>query len=177
MSATRSYLWNTLFLTLPGLLFGCAHAQHQETSAASPPPQVSAPAQRQEAARAPEVAPKKDDVEELLAGNVIHFDFNTYHLTSDSQHRLQRVAEVLRTHPAVAIRVSGNCDDRGTEEYNLALGQQRAQVARKYLVDLGIAPRRIDAVSYGEERPIDNRETEEAWATNRRDEFALARSE
>ena len=73
------------------------------------------------------------------------------------------------------IQIAGHCDDRGTEEYNLALGQKRAEVAKKYLVSLGVDPSRIQTISYGEDRPLDPRDTEEAWAANRRDEFAAMR--
>ncbi len=103
--------------------------------------------------------------------SVIHFDFDQDILKPESQERLQELAPLLRSQPNVRIQIAGNCDERGTEEYNLHLGQRRAGVARKYLVDLGVAPGQIDTSSYGFERPVDPAHNENAWALNRRDEF------
>jgi peptidoglycan-associated lipoprotein len=167
-----------LVVTAPGLVIGCAHAPAQASSVrAAEAPAVAAPAHHPDSNARPATAHEAEDVRALVEGSIIHFDFDAYRLTSESRQRLQRLADLLRAHPAMAIRVTGNCDDRGTEEYNLALGQQRALVARKYLVDLGIDSTRIQTVTYGEERPLDSRETEDAWAANRRDEFAVAGSQ
>jgi peptidoglycan-associated lipoprotein len=76
-------------------------------------------------------------------------------------------------HPEVNILIEGHCDERGTDEYNLALGEKRALAARDFLVNFGIAKSRISVVSYGEERPVDPRSNEEAWSKNRRDEFVI----
>ena len=78
----------------------------------------------------------------------------------------------MRARPAAHIRIAGNCDELGTVEYNLALGQKRADAVRSYLVKLGVGPTRVDTVSYGEEKPVDDRHTEDAWAANRRAEVA-----
>lgn len=114
-----------------------------------------------------------DDLSALLQQCIIHFDFDAKRLNAESLVRLDRLAQALRAHPEAKIQVTGNCDDRGTEEYNFALGQDRAAAAKRYLVDLGIASSRIEVVSGGEERPVDRREVEDAWAANRRDEFSL----
>ena len=82
-------------------------------------------------------------------------------------------AAVLMDNPSVKIRIEGHCDSRGTEDYNLALGEKRALAARDYLVNFGIAQSRISVISYGEERPLDPAETEKAWAKNRRAEFDI----
>jgi len=92
-------------------------------------------------------------------------------LSGPDMMRLQKVAQVLREQPWSAIRISGHCDERGTEEYNLALGQRRADAARAYLVHLGVREDQIDTLSYGEEVPLIPAATEEAYAENRRAEL------
>jgi peptidoglycan-associated lipoprotein len=84
-------------------------------------------------------------------------------------------AKWLTAHPEFSVRIEGNCDERGTVEYNMALGQRRAASAMKYLVDLGVGKNRIKTVSYGKERPLDPGNNEEAWAKNRRDHFSITR--
>ena len=98
----------------------------------------------------------------------IHFDFDKYSLKPDSVKKLDRSAEVLAQNPAVTVRIEGNCDERGTNEYNLALGERRANNTKKYLISLGIASDRISAISYGKESPLDPGRNEDAWAKNRR---------
>lgn len=151
---------------LPGLaLLGCAHQQAQPVTHVTPPV-VAAPAP------AAPVAKSVDDValESLLKGAVAHFDFDRDQLQKDGQDKLQKLASALRDHPRAHVRISGYCDELGTEEYNLALGQRRAQVAKSYLVALGVSPGQVDTLSYGKERPADPAHNQEAWAANRRDE-------
>ena len=104
----------------------------------------------------------------------IHFDFDKYTLKDEARASLQKDAEWLAKNKDVKIVIEGNCDERGTAEYNLALGQRRAEAAAKYLIDMGIDAKRIKTVSYGLERPLDPRHNEEAWAKNRRDHFVVA---
>lgn len=101
----------------------------------------------------------------------IYFDFDRSDLKEPAREKLRAKAEVLRDFPELTIRIEGHCDERGTVEYNLALGERRAESARQYLVDLGIDPDRITTVSYGEERPAVQGSNEAAWSQNRRDEF------
>jgi len=101
------------------------------------------------------------------AGNRVFFAFDRYDLSSDAQSTLQRQATWLTSYPETSVRIEGNCDERGTREYNLALGARRANAAKDYLVGLGVDPARITTISYGKERPIDPRSTPEAWALNR----------
>ena len=101
--------------------------------------------------------------------NTIHFATNKSHLTADAKMALQQQAEWLKKWPSVEVVIEGNCDERGTVEYNMALGQRRAAAAKKYLVSLGIDPKRIEIVSFGKERPIAMGHDEAAWAQNRRD--------
>jgi peptidoglycan-associated lipoprotein len=103
----------------------------------------------------------------------IHFDYDKYNLTGQAISILSQNAETLMEKPDLDITIEGHCDERGTDEYNLALGEKRAQAARDFLVNFGIAKSRISVISYGEERPIDPNHTEEAWAKNRRAEFKI----
>ena len=101
------------------------------------------------------------------------FDFDAYTLRDDSRSALDANAKLLRDNPSAHIVIEGHCDERGTVEYNQALGERRAQAARDYLVQAGIAEARIQTISYGKERPFDVGHDEAAWAKNRRAHFAL----
>ena len=103
----------------------------------------------------------------------IHFDFDKYNIRPDARLILKRNYEVLQGVPDPEVFIEGHCDERGTVEYNLALGQRRANAARDYLISLGMDPAQVSTVSYGEERPLDPRNTEEAWAKNRRCHFVI----
>jgi len=101
----------------------------------------------------------------------IHFDFDKYAIRTGDTEILKVNAEVLKAYPDVKIVIEGSCDDRGTNEYNMALGEKRAKAAKDFLVNLGLADARFSTISYGEENPVDPTKTEEAWAKNRRDDF------
>jgi peptidoglycan-associated lipoprotein len=103
----------------------------------------------------------------------IYFDYDVAELSVASRNTLETKAQILRDNPDVRIRIEGNADNRGSNEYNLALGQRRAAAARDYLVSRGIAASRIETVSLGEEKPAVQGEDESAWSKNRRDEFAM----
>ena len=104
---------------------------------------------------------------EQNAGHRVFFAYDQYTLTPQAQATLSRQAAWLQEFPETRILVAGNCDERGTREYNLALGARRAEAARAYLVSLGVDRNRITTVSYGKERPIDPRSNEQAWSLNR----------
>ena len=104
---------------------------------------------------------------EQNAGHRVFFALDQYTLTPQAQATLARQAAWLKEYPETRIVVAGNCDERGTREYNLALGARRAEAARAYLTSLGVDGNRITTVSYGKERPLDPRSTEEAWSLNR----------
>jgi peptidoglycan-associated lipoprotein len=104
----------------------------------------------------------------------IRFGFDQATLSSGSQESLQKLADCLKQAPAKRLVVAGHCDDRGTTQYNVALGNRRAEAARKYLADLGVGAR-IETVSYGEEQPLCNDASEECWSRNRRAEFQVER--
>ncbi len=101
----------------------------------------------------------------------IYFDFDKYNLRDDARRQLEANADILRNNSDMNIMIEGHCDERGTDEYNLALGERRAQAARSYLESLGISASRINVLSYGEERPVAPGHDEESWALNRRGEF------
>ncbi|MEQ8585358.1 MAG: peptidoglycan-associated lipoprotein Pal [Thalassobaculaceae bacterium] len=101
-------------------------------------------------------------------GDRVFFAFDSSALDAEARTTLERQAFFLRKYPSVSVTVEGHCDERGTREYNLALGERRASAARDYLVSLGIDPSRINTISYGKERPVNPASTEQAWAENRR---------
>lgn len=103
----------------------------------------------------------------------IYFDFDKSTLKPAARADLTKKAQWLRANPKFSVRIEGHCDDQGTNEYNLALGEKRSSAAAKYIEGLGISSDRISTISYGEERPAVPGQDEEAWAKNRRDEFRL----
>ncbi|MEJ2482433.1 MAG: peptidoglycan-associated lipoprotein Pal [Gemmatimonadota bacterium] len=103
----------------------------------------------------------------------IHFEFDRSRITDEAATILQRKADVLRNYPNLSVTIEGHADERGSLEYNQALGQRRAEAARSYLVNLGLSNGMFRTISYGEERPIAQGSNESAWAENRRDEFVL----
>jgi peptidoglycan-associated lipoprotein len=103
----------------------------------------------------------------------IFFDFDKSDLTDQDKATLDAKVPILNANPGIRIRVEGNTDRRGSDEYNLALGQRRAAAAKRYLTEHGIDAARIDIISYGSERPVAEGDTEEAYAQNRRDEFVI----
>jgi peptidoglycan-associated lipoprotein len=105
----------------------------------------------------------------------IHFEYDQASLTDEARSTLERHAAWIKAHPGLRVGVEGHCDERGTVEYNLALGDQRARAASEYLVSLGVDAGRLTTVSYGKERPLDAGAGEAAWAKNRRVHFAVSR--
>ncbi len=103
----------------------------------------------------------------------IYFDFDQATIRTDQVSRLEHNADYLNSNPSARVIIEGNCDDRGTNEYNLALGERRALNAKNYLVELGVSPDRIRTISYGEERPLFTGNDEFSWSQNRRDDFVL----
>src|SRR5690606_5309068 len=102
----------------------------------------------------------------VSVGDRVFFGYDQYDLASDARATLEKQAAWLKQYPNVRVLLAGNCDERGTREYNLALGARRAAAAKDYLVSLGVSASRMDTVSYGKERPMDPRSNEEAWALN-----------
>jgi len=111
--------------------------------------------------------------QEAFENKNIHFAFDKSTLTEEARVILKRKATWLKNHPDAKVIVEGHCDERGTEEYNLALGDRRAKSAKNFLVDMGIDSSRLTTISYGEEKPLDPRHNETAWAKNRRAHFRI----
>lgn len=105
----------------------------------------------------------------------IFFEFDSSVLSAEAQELLRRKADWMREHPMVSVIIEGHCDARGTNEYNLALGERRAQSVKSFVADLGIEGGRMRTVSYGEERPLMTGDSEEAWARNRRAHFEFSK--
>lgn len=101
----------------------------------------------------------------------IHFDFDKADIKPEDQANLDRKAAILKANPGLSIQIAGNCDNRGSDEYNLALGNRRAAAAQRYLINQGVSASQITIVSYGEERPVNPANDEAAWAENRNDQF------
>lgn len=148
-----------LTITLAVLLSACAQ---KRAVVVVPPPPVHKPG--------PSFA-EMETFNRLLRNTVLHFEFDATVLSDQDKVALQRVAEALRVRTWARIRIAGHCDERGTEEYNLALGQRRADVARQYLRALGVSAAAIETVSFGAELPVVEGATEEIYAVNRRDEL------
>ena len=110
---------------------------------------------------------------ETLKADTVHFDFDSSVLKSSEKPNVAKVADYLKANTGKAVRVEGNCDERGTEEYNRSLGERRALAVREELIRLGIDPSHIDTISYGKDKPVDPGHTESAWSQNRRDDFVV----
>lgn len=169
------YIGFTLTIFLAGfLIFSCSRQkplvkppQEEQETPRTQAPETEAPT------TPPEVKMDELTKEEEANLQMIHFEFDKYRLTEEAKAVLDENARSLRANSGMKIRIEGHCDERGTVEYNLALGEKRAQAAKNYLVSLGIAENRITIISYGKERPLDPSSNEDAWAKNRRDEFII----
>jgi peptidoglycan-associated lipoprotein len=128
---------------------------------------------REEAARREAAAQKTEMKKSKLES--IYFDFDLWMIRDDQKEIMVKDAEWLKADPRTKIRIEGNCDERGSSEYNLALGQKRAEAAKGFLKGLGITENRMETISYGEERPLDPGHDEAAWAKNRRVDFVPIR--
>ncbi|HWZ60891.1 MAG TPA: peptidoglycan-associated lipoprotein Pal [Gemmatimonadaceae bacterium] len=174
---------------------GVAAACGKKTPPAQPPAPAQAPtsagpnqdsidaARRDSIARAQRLADSLRAEQDRLAAalaaarntitQLIYFDYNKADLTDQDKATLDAKIPVLNANPSIRIRVAGNCDARGSDEYNLALGQRRASAAKRYLVDHGVDAARIDVISYGKERPVAQGDNEQAYAQNRNDQFEI----
>jgi peptidoglycan-associated lipoprotein len=149
---------------------GCSHAKPKPeppAAAFASPPTTPPPAQQENTEDT-----STTEARAAADGDAIYFDFDSALLDSGSRSMLQEVGRQLGQNQK-RVRIEGNCDERGTTEYNIALGERRAHAAKQYLERLGIHGRRISVVSYGSERPKDPGHNEAAWAKNRRDDFRI----
>ena len=129
---------------------------------------------RRQAMLAEEAARKLEGEISMFESEKIYFDFDRSELKPEARAVLTKKADWLRSNPKYKVRIEGHCDERGSTEYNLALGERRANAAWKFLNALGVSGERMSVISYGEERPDDPGHSEQAWSKNRRDEFVLS---
>jgi len=105
--------------------------------------------------------------------DIVYYGYDSFTLSSEARQSLKKNADWMKANPTARIQIEGHCDERGTVEYNMALGDRRANAAKAYLVKMGVGSERIETLSYGKERPADLGHTESAWARNRRAVFVL----
>jgi len=154
------------------MLAGCAQKVQEPPTPPPAPPRDTTPA---EPAPTPEPTPPPPAPPQITSSDFqpVFFDYDSHTLRPDARAALDGNARVLRDNPDVRLMIEGHCDERGTIEYNLALGERRANAARDYLINAGIAGSRLTSISYGKERPFDTGSGETAWAKNRRAHFVL----
>jgi len=168
----KKWIFLALLLVVPGLMFSVS-CQKKLVDASPEPMAKEEPKPEPAPAPAPAPAPVAYKAPGVVMQEDIYFDFDKATLTPSAQDNLLRKAEWLRENSDVTVTIEGHCDARGTNEYNLALGDRRAESAKSFLVDLGIAASRITTISYGEERPVCTQSDGECWAKNRRDNFVV----
>jgi peptidoglycan-associated lipoprotein len=182
-----------IWIVVPALLtflYGCpkkkpatppADLNVETTTVPAPPPATTPPPQDVQQPAAPEVNDQKEDLLQSADLQVvnselqrrgfspdIYFDYDESTLSDDTREKLSRNADLLKGNAQFSVTVEGHADSRGTSEYNLALGERRANAVRDYLTSLGIAGTRLRTISYGKERPVCTEETESCWSQNRR---------
>jgi peptidoglycan-associated lipoprotein len=171
----------TVFALSVFVLWGCpkkaevTSSPQKETAAKEEPKteQSMAPEKAQPAAPKEEVKERSAAAAEGL--QPVYFDFDKSFIRDDAKAVMKANAEWLKANPKVSIKIEGNCDDRGTKEYNQALGQRRAASAKKYLTDMGISASRISLISYGKEKQACSAQTEDCWQKNRRDDLVATK--
>jgi peptidoglycan-associated lipoprotein len=180
-------LRNVAVLALVAVAFGACKKKQPPVAPTPAAPVDSAAIRAQQQARADSIAAAQRAAQEEAArqraaamarvrqelGSPVYFDYDSEQLSQEAQDKLRAKAEILQANPSLTIRVEGNADQRGTAEYNLALGQRRAESAKTFITQYGVSGDRIATISYGEERPVAEGTTEEAYSQNRRDEFAV----
>lgn len=167
------------------LLAGCAQEQVKETPPAAPAPvvQTAAPARPAPAAASRSVVPKPaavnplNDPRNLLSKRSVYYPYDNYAVEPEFQPLLKAHAGYLKEHPGASVVIEGNCDERGSREYNLALGQRRADGVEKMMVLLGASAKQIETVSFGEEKPRMAGHDESSWSQNRRSDIVYRREQ
>lgn len=146
------------------LLAACTHKQEAATTA---PPPVAPPPPQQQAVQSSIIPGSAQDFK-VNVGDTVHFALNQYNIEDNDKATLNKQAAWLARYPSVRLNIEGHCDERGTREYNLALGARRANAVKEFLVAQGVSAGRLETVSYGKERPICTESNEDCWAQNRR---------
>ena len=166
---------------LTALLAGCAGEQVKEAKVPAPAPvlrAVTPAAAPQTAASGPAAAVNPlNDPGNLLSKRSVYFDYDSYSVKPEFPPMIQAHAGYLREHPGASVIIEGNCDERGSREYNLALGQRRAEGVKKMMAVLGVPAKQLESVSFGEEKPKAAGHDESAWSQNRRDDIVYKREQ
>ncbi len=173
----KKLLFFAVTIVLAFAVFGC----HKKEVQPPPPPPPPAAVEKQAepapvdsaAIRARERARRLAEAKSQISGKVVYFDYDKSDIRPEFRSTLDQIAQTMKDFDELQVRVEGHCDERGTDAYNLALGERRANAARQYLVDSGISAGRIELKSWGEERPADAEHNEAAWEKNRRGEFIV----
>ena len=179
---TSAVMGKVIFAVGVSVFMGCSQQTASKPPEAAAPPKVGA--SRQEPAKSAPTKTQVSSLEALQKGTLgkgaeegplrdVNFDFDRYDLSAEARDILKGHATWLKTNLRVRVEIEGHCDERGTNEYNLALGAKRAESAKRYLIDLGISPGTLSTVSYGEELPLCKEQTETCLAQNRRAHFVI----
>jgi peptidoglycan-associated lipoprotein len=170
----------TLTVAAASLVLGACHKKKPEVA---PAPAAAAPAPAPAPRTAPTTTATPRDTMEAIRAEIasararlletIYFEYDKDELRDDARATLDAKLPLLNLNTGLKVRIAGHCDERGSDEYNIALGRRRAETAKKYLVDRGVDASRIETVSFGRERPAAQGESEDAWSKNRRDEFEI----
>jgi peptidoglycan-associated lipoprotein len=159
---------NSLRLAAMAAVLVVAGCASKPKPAAEAPPPAAPPSSSVQSQVESTVVPGSVQDFRVNVGDTVHFDYDKYAIRSEDRDLLQRQAGWLQKYPQVRVTVEGHCDERGTREYNLALGARRANAVREYLVSLGVSSARMDTISYGKERPTCTESNESCWSQNRR---------
>jgi len=182
MNAKRILSLTLMLCMLVALGAGCAKKTADSMPAGATKVEISdkdtdwqkpAPAPESRSLTEDEIRAQQREQAQRELGNMIFFAFDSFELTPESRAVLTSKADTLKKYSLFSIVIEGHCDERGTSEYNLALGERRAKAASEFLSQLGITGDRMTIVSYGKERPLDPTKGESAWSKNRRDEFKI----
>jgi len=167
--STRLLTWMAV-IVVSSMAVGCAKQVQAPPTPPPAPPREPAPAEP-----TPRETPVPPEPRGVTSGDFqpVFYDYDSYTLRGDGRTALDGNARLLREDSDLRVTIEGHCDDRGTIEYNLALGERRAQAAKDYLVNAGISASRLSTISYGEERPFASGSDEEAWSKNRRAHFVV----
>jgi peptidoglycan-associated lipoprotein len=155
------------FAAIAAMLMVAACASKPKPMAEAPPPPPSSTTAPPAEVQSSTVPGSLQDFK-VNVGDTVHFDYDKYSVRDDDKDLLSRQAAWLQKYPQVRVTVEGHCDERGTREYNLALGARRANAVKEYLVSLGVSSARVDTISYGKERPICTESDESCYSQNRR---------
>lgn len=148
-----------------GAGFGCAKKHVAATEA------DATPVQQTETSTYDDNSSAIEEAAQTITDGIVYFDFDKFNIRPEYRDMLQQKADLLKTYSGIRVRIEGNCDARGTQEYNLALGERRARAVYEYLVRLGVNPSQLETISYGKERPAVEGTGPAVWDKNRRDNF------